>query len=126
MRSAFFAACFAALAAVVVVVVAAPSHAAGALATGRCGAYGYSSDDASAEAAAQRARAQCKGKDCKVVTSFAKTCAAFAIDAKNTCGPSGWAKAASLARAQNIASEQCHRFGGKTCVIRAWVCDARG
>ena len=101
-------------------------HAAGALATGRCGAYGYSSDDASAEAAAQRARAQCKGKDCKVVTSFAKTCAAFAIDAKNACGPSGWAKAASLARAQNIASEQCHRFGGKTCVIRAWVCDARG
>src|SRR6476469_4652112 len=122
MRSAFFAACFAALAAV----VAAPSHAAGALATGRCGAYGYSSDDASAEAAAQRARAQCKGKDCKVVTSFAKTCAAFAIDAKNACGPNGWAKAGSLAHAQNIAAEQCHRFGGRTCVIRAWVCDQKG
>ena len=73
-----------------------------------------------------RARAQCKGTDCKVVTSFRKTCAAFAIDAKNACGPTGWAKADSLARAQNIASEQCQRFGGKTCVIRAWVCDARG
>jgi hypothetical protein len=73
-----------------------------------------------------RARAQCKGAYCKVVTSFAKTCAALAIDAKNICGPIGWAKADSLARAQNIASEQCHRFGGKTCVIRAWVCDARG
>ena len=122
MRSAFLAACFAALA----ILVSAQSHAAGALATGRCGAYGYSSNDASAEAAAQRARAQCKGKDCKVVTSFARTCAAFAIDMKNTCGPSGWAKAASLAQAQNVAAEQCQRFGGKTCVIRAWVCDSRG
>lgn len=122
MRSASLAACFAALA----ILVSVESHAAGALATGRCGAYGYSSDDASAEAAAQRARAQCKGKDCKVVASFAKTCAAYAIDAKNTCGPSGWAKASSLAHAQNVAAEQCHRFGGKTCVIRAWVCDARG
>ena len=58
-----------------------------------------------------------------MVTRFAKTCAAFAIDAKNTCGPSGWAKAATLAQAQNVAAEQCQRFGGKTCVIRAWVCD---
>jgi hypothetical protein len=73
-----------------------------------------------------RARAQCKGKDCKVVTSFRRTCAAFAIDGRNACGPHGWAKADNLARAQNIASEQCHRFGGKACVIRAWVCDQRG
>ena len=123
MRTALLAACFAAL---VILASVANTHAAGALATGRCGAYGYSYDDTSAEAAAQRARAQCKGKDCKVVTSFAKTCAALAIDAKNFCGPSGWAKAASLAQAQNIAAEQCHRFGGKTCVIRAWVCDSRG
>ena len=123
MRTALFAGCFAALATLASV---AESHAAGALATGRCGAYGYAFDDVSPEAAALRARAQCKGKDCRLVASFAKTCAAFAIDAKNTCGPSGWAKATSLAQAQNIASEQCHRFGGKTCVIRAWVCDARG
>ncbi|MEJ0077428.1 MAG: DUF4189 domain-containing protein [Alphaproteobacteria bacterium] len=122
MRSACLAACFAAFA----ILVSVESHAAGALATGRCGAYGYSVDDLSAEAASMRARAQCKGKDCKVVTSFAKTCAAFAIDAKNACGPTGWAKADSLARAQNIASEQCHRFGGKTCVIRAWACDGKG
>lgn len=121
MRTALLAACFAAL-----TILSTQSHAAGALATGRCGAYGYSSNDVSPEAAAQRARAQCKGKDCKVVTSLAKTCAAFAIDAKNTCGPSGWAKGASLAQAQNVAAEQCNRFGGKTCVIRAWVCDSRG
>jgi len=122
MRSASLAACFAALA----ILVSAESHAAGALATGRCGAYGYSVDDVSTEAAAMRARAQCKGKDCKVVANFRKTCAAFAIDAKNACGPSGWAKADSLANAQNMATEQCHRFGGKTCMIRAWACDGRG
>jgi hypothetical protein len=123
MRITLVAACFAAFA---VVVAAAQTQAAGALATGRCGAYGYSYDDASPEAAGQRAQAQCKGKACKVVSSFRKTCAAFAIDAKNTCGPNGWAQAASLAQAQNVASQQCHRFGGRNCVIRAWVCDARG
>ena len=123
MRSASLAACFAALA---ILMSAVATHAAGALATGRCGAFGYAFDDVSPEAAALRARAQCKGKECKVVTSFRKTCAAFAIDAKNACGPNGWAKAVSLAHAQNVASEQCHRFGGHTCVIRAWVCDQRG
>jgi hypothetical protein len=123
MRSVSVAACFAALA---ILVSTLPSHAAGALATGRCGAFGYAFDDVSPEAASLRARAQCKGKDCKVVTSFRKTCAAFAIDAKNACGPNGWAKAGSLAHAQNIAAEQCHRFGGRTCVIRAWVCDQKG
>lgn len=122
MKSASLTACFAALA----IFVSAQSHAAGALATGRCGAYGYSSNDASTEAATMRARAQCKGKDCKVVANFTNTCAAFSVDANNMCGPTGWAKADSLANAQTIAAEQCHRFGGKTCVIRAWVCDARG
>ena len=122
-----FAACLAALAvAAAAAAAAAPADAAGALATGKCGAFGYAFDDVSPEAAALRAAAQCKGRDCKVVTSFRKTCAAFAIDAKNTCGPNGWAKAANLAQAQNIASEQCHRFGGRSCVIRAWVCDQKG
>jgi hypothetical protein len=102
------------------------ANAAGALATGRCGAFGYAYDDVSPEAAALRARAQCKGRDCKVVTSLRKTCAAFAIDAKNACGPSGWARAGKLGEAQGIASEQCHRYGGRHCVIRAWVCDERG
>lgn len=117
------AACFAVLA---LLIGAVSANAAGALATGKCGSFGYAFDDVSPEAAALRARAQCKGKDCQVVTSFRKTCAAFAIDAKNACGPHGWAKAANLAHAQNVASEQCHKFGGRTCVIRAWVCDQKG
>src|SRR5436190_21139061 len=124
MRFARLAACLAAVAVLISAVV--ETNAAGALVTGKCGAFGYAFDDVSPEAAALRARAQCKGRDCKVVTSFRKTCAAFAIDAKNACGPHGWAQAATLAYAQNVASEQCHRHGGRSCVIRAWVCDQKG
>ena len=101
-------------------------NAAGALATGRCGAFGYSFDDVSREAAAMRARAHCKGAQCRVVTSFRRACAAVAIDAGNACGPHGWAQAETLGQAQNIASRQCHRFGGRNCMVRAWVCDAKG
>lgn len=123
MRTARVAACFAAFA---ILFSAIETHAAGALATGQCGAFGYAFDDVSPEAAALRARAQCKGRDCRIVTNFRRACAAFAIDGSNACGPHGWAQAATLGRAQNIASEQCHRHGGRTCVIRAWVCDAKG
>ena len=124
MRIARLVACFAALAILTVGTVQA--DAAGALAAGQCGAFGYSFDDYSPEAAALRAKAQCKGKDCQIVTMFRRTCAALAIDGRNACGPHGWAQAQTLAIAQNTASEQCHRYGGKNCVIRAWVCDAKG
>jgi hypothetical protein len=67
-----------------------------------------------------------QGRDCRVVTTLRKSCAAFAIDTNNACGPSGWAQAQKLARARDIASEQCRRFGGRACVIRAWVCDQKG
>jgi len=124
MRISGVAACLAAL--VILISSTVEMNAAGALATGKCGAFGYAFDDVSPEAAGLRARAQCKGRECKIVTTFRKTCAAFAIDAKNACGPHGWAQAATLARAQNVASEQCHRYGGRSCVIRAWVCDQKG
>ena len=124
MRSARLAACFAALA--FLPFNTSHTQAAGALAAGRCGAFGYSFDDLSPEAAALRARAQCKGADCKVLTSFRRACAAFAIDASNACGPHGWANAPTLGRAQNIASQTCHRYGGRNCMIRAWVCDVKG
>jgi hypothetical protein len=55
-----FAACFAALA--IPFANTLPTHGAGALATGRCGAFGYAFDDVSPEAAGLRARAQCKGR----------------------------------------------------------------
>lgn len=124
MRIARLAACFAALAILFANML--PAQAAGALATGRCGAFGYAFDDVSPEAAGLRARAQCKGQECKVVTSFRRACAAFAVDGSNACGPHGWANASTLGRAQNIASQACHRYGGRNCMIRAWVCDVKG
>jgi Domain of unknown function (DUF4189) len=124
MRPARLVACFAALA--ILFASSLQTHAAGALATGKCGAFGYAFDDYSPEAAALRARAQCKGSECKVVTSFRRACAAFAVDAGNTCGPHAWAQGDTLGRAQNVASQACHKYGGRNCMIRAWVCDAKG
>jgi hypothetical protein len=102
------------------------TNAAAALATGQCGAYGYAFDDGSPASAQKRAMAECRGKGCRVVATMRRACAAFAIDGGNVCGPNGWATASTLGRAQNAASKHCYRFGGRNCVIRAWVCDAKG
>ena len=101
-------------------------HAAGALAIGPCGAYGFAYDHAAAEAARAEAMRKCKGKGCKVVASMRMNCAAFAVDLRNACGSYGFASASRLGPAQNTALKQCYRNGGKDCVIRAFVCDAKG
>jgi hypothetical protein len=103
-----------------------PAQAAGALAVGTCGAYGFAYDYQQAEAARIAALGKCKGSTCKIVTAMRGSCAAFAIDGRNSCGPLGYASATRLGQAQNTALRQCYRFGGKDCVIRAWVCDAKG
>ena len=124
MRCAWMSVCLSALA--LLVCAPAASNAAGALAAGQCGAYGYAFDDASAKSAAHRAMAECRGKGCKVIATVRRGCAALAIDGANVCGPSGWGTAKTLGRAQNAASKHCYRFGGRNCVIRAWMCDAKG
>ena len=101
------------------------AQAAGALAVGRCGAYGFAYDYTQAQAARTAAMNKCNGA-CKVVASMKRNCAALAIDAKNACGAFGYAAASRLGPAQNIALRQCYQFGGKDCVIRAFVCDAKG
>ena len=101
-------------------------EAAGALAVGACGAYGFAYDYMQAEAARSAALARCTGGDCKVVTAMKRNCAALAIDGNNACGAHGYAAATRLGEAQNTALRQCYRFGGKDCVIRAFVCDAKG
>jgi hypothetical protein len=111
---------------VLVVCGAAASHAAGALATGQCGAYGFAFDDGSVKSAEHRAISECRGKGCVVRATVRRACAAFAIDGANVCGPHGWATARTLGRAQNAASKHCYQFGGRNCVIRAWMCDAKG
>ncbi len=102
------------------------ARAAGALAIGKCGAFGESYDFHSAEAARQNALAKCSGQACRVVASVKRGCAALAVDYVNPCGPHGWGKAAELGRAQNAALKSCYRGGGKECVIRTFFCDASG
>jgi hypothetical protein len=102
----------------------APSYAAGALAVGKCGAYGRAFDYKQQNAAIAAARKQCKG-ECTIVT-MRRACVALAIDMKNPCGAFGYAVEPRISSALNAASKKCYGYGGKECVIRAWACDARG
>jgi len=101
------------------------AQAAGALAVGNCGAYGLAYDFPQLEAANAAALAQCSG-ECKLATAMRGNCAALSIDMHNACGAFGYAAASRLGLAQNTALRYCYRNGGKDCVIRAWVCDAKG
>jgi len=100
------------------------TQAAGALAIGACGAYGFAYDYPKEGAASRAALGKCSG-GCKVVP-VKRACGAIAIDGKNACGPHGYAVAGRLGAAQNTALRQCYQYGGKDCVIRAWACDAKG
>jgi hypothetical protein len=102
------------------------ANAAGAFAVGACGAYGYGFDYrymADARAAAMK---KCAGRDCKIVGDLRRACAAMAIDAKHPCGSYGWAVGSHLGKAENASMQRCYEFGGRNCVVRAWVCDEKG
>ncbi len=76
--------------------------------------------------AQSEAMQKCAKTGCKVIASTKLNCAAFAVDMRNACGSYGFAAASRLGPAQNTALRQCYSNGGKDCVIRAFVCDARG
>jgi hypothetical protein len=109
----------------VATVSASPALAAGALAVGKCGAYGQAFDYPREDAARTAALQQCKGGGCTAVP-MKRACAALSIDMKNPCGAHGYAVAPRISNALNEATKKCYGFGGKECVIRAWVCDAKG
>jgi Domain of unknown function (DUF4189) len=98
--------------------------AAGAIAVGKCGAYGQTYDYPGEDAARIAALRQCKGQ-CTAVT-MKRACAALAVDMKNPCGAHGYAVKPKISSSLNAATRKCYEFGGKECVIRAWACDARG
>jgi hypothetical protein len=102
------------------------ARAAGALAIGKCGAFGESHDFLATEAARKNALTKCVGNACRVVAGAQRGCAALAIDYINPCGPQGWGKYAELGRAQNAARRACYKDGGKECVIRTFFWDGRG
>jgi hypothetical protein len=98
--------------------------AAGAFAIGKCGAYGQAHDFAGEAGARAAAQKQCKG-GCKTVT-MKHACAALSVDMTNPCGAHGYAVRPQISSSLNAATHECHKFGGKECVIRAWACDAKG
>lgn len=100
------------------------ASAAGAIAVGKCGAYGQAFDYPAEAAARAAALRQCKGS-CTAVT-MKRACAALAVDMANPCGPHGYAVKPRISSSLNAATKKCYEFGGKECVIRAWACDARG
>ena len=100
------------------------SWAAGALAVGKCGAYGQAYDYSAEDTARAAALKQCKG-DCTAVT-MKRACAAIAVDMANPCGAHGFAVKSKISSSLNAATRKCYEFGGKECVIRAWACDAKG
>jgi hypothetical protein len=102
----------------------APVFAAGALAVGKCGAYGQAFDYPAEQGARSAALKQCKG-NCSAVT-MKRACAALSLDMTKPCGAHGYAVAPRISTALNEAMKKCYAFGGKECVIRAWACDARG
>lgn len=101
-----------------------PANAAGALAIGKCGAYGQAFDYPAEHSARAAALKQCKG-DCSAVT-MKRACAALSLDMTKPCGAHGYAVAPRISSALNEAMKKCYAFGGKECVIRAWACDAKG
>jgi uncharacterized protein DUF4189 len=100
-------------------------RAAGAFAVGKCGAYGFAYDYPEAEAAKRAAAGKCEG-ECTTTIPVMRACAALAVDAANACGAHGYATAPKLGTAQNTALKQCQGYGGKDCMIRAWICDSKG
>jgi hypothetical protein len=102
------------------------AHAAGALAVGDCGAYGYGYDFHKVADARTAAMKKCSGTGCKVVGDIRRGCAAMAIDAKQPCGSFGWAINSHLGKAENASLRRCFEFGGHDCVVRAWACDEKG
>jgi len=102
------------------------AHAAGALAVGACGAYGYGYDFRKIADARVAAKRKCTGNACKIVGTIRRGCAAMAVDAKRPCGSFGWAIDPHLGRAENLSLRRCYEFGGKDCVVRAFACDEKG
>jgi hypothetical protein len=111
---------------ILLIVAIATANAAGALAVGSCGAYGYGFDYSKIADARAAAMKKCSGGSCKVVGVVRRGCAAMAIDVKNPCGSFGWAINSHLGQAENASMRRCFEFGGKDCVVRAWACDEKG
>lgn len=88
----------------------------GAVAFGPNGAWAYSVNEPSREAASQSALGQCGGK-CERVLTFHNSCGAYAAGDDGY----GWGNAQSREAAEERALQEC----GAGCTIRVWGCTTR-
>ncbi len=95
----------------------------GAIAANGCGRWGYSHGFGSRAEAFSRAMRECGTQGCKIVASVHNACGALATDGTTRCGAQGYGAASTRAQAESIALVQCARYGGRSCTVRAWVCD---
>lgn len=91
----------------------------GAVAFGEGGAWAYSVNESSREAASASAQAQC-GSRCSNVLTFHNSCGAYAS------GDSayGWGNASSREAAEDMALQQCSARTSN-CDVRVWGCTTR-
>jgi len=90
----------------------------GAVAFGPRGAWAYSVNEPSREAAEKSALGQCSG--CERVLTFHNSCGAYASGDDGY----GWGNAGSREDAEARALEECEKHAGN-CKIRVWGCTAR-
>jgi hypothetical protein len=94
----------------------------GALAVGG-GSFGFSRNHESMRHAQRLALDNCGNSECRIVTTFANTCAAYA-HASN--GAWGWATRPDEQAARDRAMENCFGKGGHDCVVQTnlgYECD---
>jgi len=118
-----------ALSAALLIAGACVAEAAGAIAKGKCGRYGYSYGYESDAGAEQRALDECSsnGDDtCKIVVNLDGNCGALAVDSQDSCTAQGWGYAQTRDEAERIARSYCRQYGGQDCRVVRWVCDGRG
>jgi hypothetical protein len=85
-------------------------------------AYGYSLDQHTQQAAERGALADCRsnGDDCKVVASFADSCAAVAaIESK---GVFSTGNGPTEQEAKDAALKTCEHTQGRGCQLEVWTC----
>ena len=72
----------------------------------------------------RRPLAECADQ-CRVVMRFSGECAALAVDQEPGSTIYGWAEGYNNAGVRDRAIDECRRRGGKSCLVRVWVCTRR-
>jgi len=100
-----------------------PAQAAGALAVGSGGSFGFSRNHESMRVARRMALGNCGKADCHIVMTFSGSCLAYA-SASN--GHWGAARRGNESIARDSAIEECEARGGRDCAVRTnlgYECD---